>query len=153
MLNWSFVRFLHCVSFLPFQSVCGTVPPLPLPCILSLFARSHWSLLHEKGTNSSIRIVLEWESSWGVVGFYCSVVVLSIALARKTFLVSAVCSLSAVKHFVLSDFQFSWHTFSSWLREALSEEPGLWRKKEEKFCLIFYTFLGYSYFESINPIQ
>lgn len=108
-------------------TVCETVSHLLLPpCILSLSTQSCWRLLRKRGRMflfKSCWIGSPLGAAWGFSGF-CSSTLNSVGERERPFSVSSLFFFSG-DVFVLSNFQFSWHNFSCWFREALSEEPGL----------------------------
>lgn len=70
MYNWSFVSLPYCVSFLTIHGVWDSFSSSSS----SLHSESVHSILLktpvQKGTNVPVQIVLNWESSWGSVGFF-----------------------------------------------------------------------------------
>lgn len=70
MYNWSFVSLPYCVSFLTIHGVWDSFSSSSS----SLHSESVHSILlktpAQKGTNVPVQIVLNWESSWGSVGFF-----------------------------------------------------------------------------------
>lgn len=136
MLNWSFVRILHCVLFLTFSkclrdssSSSSSSSSLHSESVLSISPKPpawRWGGGGKRSCSNWVGVGVLLRALWWV-GF-SSVVVRSIVFGEKNLLVSAVCSLSAAMCLFCQIFQFSWHTLSCWFREALSEEPGLWRK-------------------------
>lgn len=150
MHNWSFVRLPYCVSFLTCHGVCETVShlPLPPPCVLSLSTQSHWSLLHKGGGRRTFLFKLCWIENpleVGCRGFgFCSSTLNSVGERERLLSVSSLCLISG-DVFVFPNFQFLWHIFSLLFREALSEEPGLWKRKDKTTSADSHLHLNYIY--------